>query len=257
MFDTGVQILDMIKQKTIAVVVPAHNEEEFVASVIDTMPVYVDKIYVVDDASKDSTLEIIENKAKTCPRVVAIKRTVNGGVGAAILTGHARALKDKMDVVAVMAGDGQMDPAILDQILAPVIDGKADYSKGNRLSSAKDKEEMPAWRKLGNFLLTFLSRVSSGYWHLSDPQDGYTAISGEVLKKLDFNHIEKGFAFENNMLTRLNILGARVIDVPHPAVYRGQRSKINYLKFIINTSWVLLKDFIWRIWYKYFRRKSK
>jgi glycosyltransferase involved in cell wall biosynthesis len=247
----------MIKQKKVAVVVPAHNEEEFIAGVIDTMPVYVDKIYAVDDASKDGTLKIILNKTKSCPRVIAIKRNINGGVGAAVITGHARALQDNMDVIAVMAGDGQMDPAILEQILTPVVDGRAEYSKGNRLSSAEDKKEMPAWRSFGNSLLTFLSRLSSGYWQISDPQNGYTAISAEALKKLDLNHIEKGFAFENNMLTRLNVIGARVVDVPHPAVYRGQKSKINYWKFIINTSWVLLKDFVWRIWNKYFKRKTK
>ncbi|MBP1706429.1 MAG: WcaA [Chloroflexi bacterium] len=242
----------MFKNKMVGVVVPAHNEEKFVAGVIDTMPGYVDKIFVVNDASTDKTREIVAQIAINNTRVALINREVNGGVGAAITTGHLQALKDRMDIIAVMAGDGQMDPAILDHFLTPIVEGKADYTKGNRLSSAQDKQEMPAWRLFGNSLLTFLSRVSSGYWHISDPQDGYTAISAGVLRKLDVENIEKGFAFENNMLVRLNIVGARVLDIPHPAIYRGQRSKIHYGRYMLNTSWILLRDFIWRIWRKYF-----
>jgi glycosyltransferase involved in cell wall biosynthesis len=254
---TGDQTFNMFKEKRVAVVVPAHNEEKFIAGVIDTMPAYVDKIYAVNDASQDSTAQIILNKAKENSRVVPVDRDIQGGVGAAILSGHVRALQDNMDIIAVMAGDGQMDPAVLERILAPVIDGKADYSKGNRLSSPEDIKEMPAWRSFGNFLLTLLSRASSGYWRMSDPQNGYTAISAEILRKLDLDRVEKGFAFENNMLARLNVLGARVMDVPHPAVYRGQKSKIRYGKFIINTTWILWKDFVWRIWHKYVKRSSK
>ena len=145
-----------------------------------------------------------------------------------------------------------MDPAILTNFLDPIVEGKADYTKGTRLSNSTDKQEMPKWRLFGNFCLTFLSRVSSGYWHISDPQDGYTAISKEVLKKLDIRKIERGFAFENNMLVKLSVARARVMDIPHPAIYRGQRSKIKYSKFIINTCWILLKDFLWRWRKKYF-----
>lgn len=247
----------MLLNKKIGVVVPAHNEENFIAAVIDTMPAFVDKIYVVNDASTDKTGEIISKKAVENPRVWPVNREINGGVGAAIISGHIQALEDNMDIIAVMAGDGQMDPDILDRFLIPVVEGKADYTKGNRLSSATDKREMPAWRSFGNSLLTFLSRVSSGYWHMSDPQNGYTAISAEILRKLDIGKIERGFAFENNMLVRLNVAGARVLDIQHPAIYRGQQSKIRYRKFIVNTSWILVKDLVWRVWMKYFKRKSK
>jgi glycosyltransferase involved in cell wall biosynthesis len=244
----------MYKNKKIGVVVPAHNEEEFIASVIGTMPDFVDKIYVVNDASTDKTIEIVFTKATQNEKLVIINRETNGGVGAAILSGHTRALQDDMDVLAVMAGDGQMDPAILGNILDPVVEGKADYVKGDRLSRQEHRIEMPPWRTFGNFLLTFLTRIASGYWNISDPQDGYTAISLEILKKLDLDRIEKGFAFENDMLVKLNVAGARVIDVQHPAIYCGQSSKIHYSKFIISTSWLLLKDFFWRIWAKYFKR---
>ncbi len=244
----------MYKGKKIGVVVPAYNEERFIASVIDIMPDYVDRIYVVNDASIDRTPEIVTDLAKQNTRVILVNRTGRGGVGAAIISGHERALQDDIDVVAIMAGDDQMEPSVLGDILDPVVSGKADYAKGNRLSRREHKKEMPAWRAFGNFLLTYLTRIASGYWHVSDPQDGYTAISRETLRKLDFHKIERGFAFENDMLVKLNAVGARVVDVPHPAVYRGQRSKINYLSFVIRTSWLLLRDCIWRVWTKSFKR---
>ena len=244
----------MYKNNKIGAVVPAYNEEEFIAKVIDTMPDYVDKIYVVDDASIDKTLTISLQKASQNSKVVIIDRKERGGVGAAILSGHRRALQDDMDVLTVIAGDGQMDPNILGNILDPVVDDKADYAKGNRLSSREHRKEMPVWRSFGNFILTNLTRIASGYYRISDPQDGYTAISTNTLKKLDLDRIEKGFAFENDMLVKLNWVGARVIDVPHPAVYRGQNSKIRYSSFIFHTSWILLTDFFLRLRVKYFRK---
>ena len=241
----------MFENKLIGAVVPAHNEEKFIGAVIDSVPDFVDTIYVVNDASTDRTLEIATAKAGRNKKLVIINRREQGGVGAAILTGHLRAVKDGMDVLAVLAGDGQMDPAILDRIIGPVAAGKADYVKGNRLASREHRKEMPAFRLVGNFLLTNLTRLASGYWKISDPQNGYTAISAAVLKKLDISRIETGFAFENDMLVKLNAVGARVMDVQHAAVYRGQNSKIRYYKFIFRTSWVLVKGCFWRLWIKY------
>ncbi len=246
----------MYKQKKIGVVVPAHNEENFIGMVIDTVPNFVDKIYVVNDGSIDKTAEIILDRSKQNSRVVIVNREVRGGVGASILTGHSRALKDGMDILAVMAGDGQMPPDVLNDILDPVVEEKADYAKGDRLSQQEHKKEMPAFRAFGNFLLTNLTRIASGYWHISDPQNGYTAISAETLKKLNVDKIERGFAFENDMLVKLNVIGAKVVDIQHPAVYRGQHSKIHYFEFIFHTSWILFKDYFWRIWVKYLRRPA-
>ncbi len=246
----------MYQNQKIGVVVPTHNEEQFIAAVIDTMPGFVDRIYVVNDASTDKTPEIIKEKRAYNSRLTVINRNAKGGVGAAILSGHLKGLQDGMEIMAVMAGDGQMDPEVLPRIVEPIIEGKADYVKGNRLSSPEHRKEMPAWRKFGNFLLTSLTRVASGYWNISDPQNGYTAISAATLRKLDFHSIEPGFAFENDMLVKLNAAGARVIDVEHPAVYRGQHSKIHYSNFIFRTSWILFKDFFWRIRVKYFRPHS-
>jgi glycosyltransferase involved in cell wall biosynthesis len=244
----------MFKGQKIGVVVPAYNEEKFVGTVINTVPGFVDKIFVVNDASTDHTGQILLKESVKNNRVVAITRSERGGVGAAIITGHKAALEEGVDVIAIMAGDGQMDPDFLPNLLEPVVEGRADYAKGNRLSNHKHREEMPVWRAFGNYILTNINRISTGYYHISDPQDGYTAISTKILKKLDLDGIEKGYAFENDMLIRLNCIDAKVVDIPHPAVYRGEKSKIRYPRFIIRTSWIFLKGFIWRIWMKYIRK---
>lgn len=241
----------MYKGKKIAVIVPAYNEREFIARVIETIPDFVDRIYAVNDASTDETGIILDKLAERIERLTVIHHEKNGGVGAAIISGHKIALKDGMDVVAIMAGDGQMDPAILDRIIDPVVEGRADFSKGDRLSIPDHRRSMSAWRTFGNFILTYLTRIASGYWHMMDPQNGYTAISREFLEKLDLDSLEKGFAFENDMLVKLNVLGARLVDVPHTAIYGKEHSKIRYHKYIVNTSWVLLKLFLWRLKVKY------
>lgn len=244
----------MYKEKKIAVVVPAYNEKDLITQVITTIPDFVDRIYAVNDASTDETGEILNKLTEKVSRLTVIHHEKNGGVGAAIISGHKMALKDEMDVVAIMAGDGQMDPAILDKIIDPVVEGRADFAKGDRLSIPQHRKGMSAWRTFGNFLLTYLTRIASGYWRMVDPQNGYTAISREFLQRLDLDKIEKGFAFENDILVKLNVLGARVVDVPHPARYGKERSKIRYHKYIVNTSWVLLKLFLWRLKAKYLDR---
>lgn len=244
----------MYKGKKIGVVVPAYNERELISGVINTIPSFVDRIYTVNDASTDDTLEILNNLATSNKKLFVINHLVNGGVGKAILSGHKAALKEGIDVIAVMAGDGQMEPEVLPNILDPVVDGIADYAKGNRLASPQDRKQMSAWRTFGNFLLTYLNKIASGYWHIVDPQNGYTAISSKMLTQLNLDKIETGFPFENDILVKLNVLGARVVDVPHKAKYGKEQSKIKYKKFIINTSWVLLKDFFWRINAKYINK---
>lgn len=247
----------MYKGKKIAVVVPAYNERELITQVITTMPGFVDRIYAVNDASTDDTGKILSKLAKNNSRLNVIQHEKNGGVGAAIMSGHKMALKDEMDVVAVMAGDGQMDPAILDKIIDPVVEGRADFAKGDRLSIAQHRDSMSAWRTFGNFILTFLTRIASGYWHMVDPQNGYTAISREFLQRLDLDKVDRGFAFENDQLVKLNVLGARLVDVPHPAIYGQERSKIRYHKYMVNTSMALLKLFLWRLKAKYLTKTAK
>jgi glycosyltransferase involved in cell wall biosynthesis len=246
----------MYKDKNIAVVIPAYNEEKYIAHTIYTIPYFVDHIYVVDDASTDNTYKIAARVSSQNGKLNVLHRKQNGGVGAAIITGHKIAMIDGSDVVAIMAGDGQMDPSILYKIIEPVVQGKADYAKGNRLTNHQHLKEMPAWRIFGNILLTYLEKMASGYWHISDPQNGYTAISARALRNLNLDKVEKGFAFENDILVKLNVIGAQVIDVPHPAIYHEQQSKIRYTSFIGRTSWLLIKDFLWRLYTEYFKQPS-
>lgn len=239
----------MYKNQKIGVVIPAYNEECFVKEVIETIPSFVDRKYVTNDASTDNTGNVLASIADE--RLVVINHRRRGGTGAAIISGYNRALEDNMDVIAVMGGDGQMNPAMLTMILSPVIEGKAEYTKGDRISIPRNRKGMPTPRLLGNFIFTFLTRIASGYWHILDVQNGYTAISGKVLRKIDLNKIAKGYAFENDILVKLNVLGARVLNVPHQAKYGKEKSKLKFISFIPRTSWLLLKAFLWRLRMKY------
>ncbi len=236
----------MYKGKKICVVVPAYNEEKFIGQVILSIPEYVDRIFVIDDASTDSTLKIASSAASKNIKVSVFSFETNRGVGGAITAGHELALKEEFDIIAVMAGDNQMDPLLLPRFIDPLVSGEADYAKGDRMSNFSNRRQMPAFRQFGNVVLTFLTRIASGYRHVNDPQNGFTAITNETLSKLPLRRIYKGFAFENDMLIHLNMIGARIIDISHPAVYTGQVSKIKYPVFIIKTSWMLLARWIWR-----------
>ncbi|MDD2471585.1 MAG: glycosyltransferase family 2 protein [Dehalococcoidales bacterium] len=215
------------------------------------MPEFVDRIYVINDASTDRTEEIAATLARSNNKVKVISHKRNRGVGGAITTGHSLVLKDKSDVAAIMAGDNQMAPEYLSGLLEPVVNGIADYAKGDRMSCPEHNETMPRFRRFGTRLLTILTRISSGYWHINDPQNGYTVISATALSKIPLHRLNSGYAFENDMLVHLNLIGAKVMDVSHPAVYNGQCSCICYPRFVVKTSWILLKRWIWRLWKKY------
>jgi glycosyltransferase involved in cell wall biosynthesis len=241
----------MYKQQKIAVVVPAYKEEELIGETLLSIPKYVDKVYAVDDGSPDRTYEIIQKIAEKDSRIVPIKRKENGGVGAAIVTGYKKALQDKMDIAVVMAGDNQMDPAFMPALLAPIVDGKADYAKGNRLLSPEYRGAMNRWRFFGNAILTFLTKIASGYWQLIDPQNGYTAISRRALERIDLDSIYPWYGYCNDILVKLNVLGFKVVNVLHPARYGREKSKIKYSEYIFKVSWLLLRDFFWRLKMKY------
>lgn len=238
----------MYKSKKIAVVVPAHNEERLIREVIKTVPSFVDRIIVVDDASSDGTPEVLESLPDS--RLIVVRNHRNKGAGYAMLTGYKKACEENCDIAAIMAGDGQMDPAILDRIIDPVADLKADYSKGNRLNRV-NRKGMPGFRLFGNTMLTFIIKIASGYYHISDPLNGYTAINQETLNKLDLDSIEQGYSFETDLLIKLNACNARVANVDMPARYGNERSEIVYHKFILKLSWVILRDYLWRLRTKY------
>jgi glycosyltransferase involved in cell wall biosynthesis len=240
--------------KKIAVVVPAFNEGSLIGKVIQTMPGYVDHVYIVDDHSQDDTVAKIKNLIKDSKnkKFTLIQLEKNSGVGAAIVRGYQQAAKDEMQVVAVMAGDAQMDPADLPHVLAPVIDGDADYVKGNRLFTGEAWKIIPKNRYLGNAFLSLLTKISSGYWHLADSQTGFTAISAEAINLLPLDKLYPRYGYPNHMLAMLNVFNQRVKDVPVRPVYNiGEKSGIRLWRVIPSLSWLLFKNFVWRMWQKY------
>ncbi len=245
----------MYKGKKVGVVVPAYNEELFIREVVETMPGFVDRIIVCNDASTDATARILAGIADS--RLIVINHETRRGAGGAMLSGYKHACAADLDIVAIMAGDGQMDPALLDKILDPVAGGIADYAKGDRLGRRTDSRGMPFERLFGNTVLTYVIKVASGYWHLRDPLNGYTAVTREALDRLDLDKVESGYAFETDLLVKLNACSARAINVPMPARYRNEKSKISYLKFMPQLSWVILRDYVWRLWVKYLRARRR
>jgi glycosyltransferase involved in cell wall biosynthesis len=240
----------MLEGKRVAVVVPAHDEEKLIGTTLSTIPEFVDRVYVVDDASKDATAERAREAGGE--RADVITHDHNQGVGAAILTGYRRALADGVDVTAVMAGDNQMDPADLEAIAGPVARGEVDYAKANRLFTGRAWELIPRTRYLGNAVLSLLTKIASGYWHVADSQSGYTAISRDTLDLLDLDRIYKRYGFPNDMLVHLNVINAKVRDVPSRPVYGvGESSGIKLRRVIPSISWLLVKAFFWRMREKY------
>jgi glycosyltransferase involved in cell wall biosynthesis len=236
--------------KRVAVVVPAHNEEKLIAETIRGIPEFVDRVYVVDDLSSDGTVEAV--RALADPRVELIEHERNLGVGGAILTGYQRALAERLDVTAVMAADAQMDPGDLETLSGAVARGEVDYAKANRLFTGQAWEVIPRYRYLGNAVLSLLTKIASGYWHIADSQSGYTAISLQYLELLDLDRIYQRYGFPNDLLVHLNVWNARVRDYPSRPIYGvGERSGIRLRKVIPTISWLLVKGFFWRMRVKY------
>jgi glycosyltransferase involved in cell wall biosynthesis len=241
----------MYQDKSICVVVPAYNEETQISRVIETMPSYVDKIVIVDDASQDNTVEIVRQHQKN-DKIELIKHEINQGVGGAIATGYKWARDNKFQVTAVMAGDGQMDPEDLEKIVRPVAKEDADYSKGNRLFMGDAWTLIPHYRYLGNSFLSLLTKIASGYWHVADSQCGYTAISLLALKRINLDTIYKDYGVPNDLLIKLNQGDFRVRDVHIKPVYNiGEKSGIKLRRVIPRISWVLFKGFWQRLINKY------
>jgi glycosyltransferase involved in cell wall biosynthesis len=238
----------VLEGKQVAVVVPARDEEALLPETLAGIPDFVDRVYVVDDGSKDGTAAV----AKTNERVALIRHEKSAGVGAAIVSGYRRALEDGVDVVAVMAADNQMDPADLDTLAGAVARGEVDYAKANRLFTGQAWEVIPRTRYLGNAVLSMLTKIASGYWHVADSQSGYTAVGRETLRLLDLDRVYRRYGFPNDMLVHLNVVNARVRDFPSRPIYDvGERSGIRYRSVVPRISWLLLKGFLWRLREKY------
>ncbi|MDZ4845179.1 MAG: glycosyltransferase family 2 protein [Chitinophagales bacterium] len=245
----------MLNNKLIAVVVPAYNEETQIMKVTENLPEFIDKIVVINDCSKDKTGEVIEKLALSNPRIVPIHHNINRGVGGAIATGYVWSRDHDIDVAVVMAGDGQMDPADLPAILEPVVNGEVDYSKGNRLFTGEAYRKIPKARYFGNSVLSLLTKIASGYWHIADSQTGYTAINKKALHLIDWNQMYTRYGQPNDLLVRLNVFNMKVRDIPIKPVYNvGEKSGIKIRKVVFTISYLLLKKFLWRMKEKYIIR---
>jgi glycosyltransferase involved in cell wall biosynthesis len=238
---------------SVGVVVPAYNEERQIDKVLETMPKYVDHIIVVDDGSTDATSERLrEWQGRMGQRLTVITQPKNQGVGKAVSAGYRSSIELGIDVIALMAGDGQTDPDDLALIIEPVISGKADYSKGNRLFTGEAWRKTPTVRYLGNAFLSMLTKIASGYWHVADSQSGFTAISRRAVMALDLDRLYPSYGYPNDLLIQLNVRNFRVADVPtHPRYGVGERSSMNVGLVIPRVSFLLWRGFINRLFVKY------
>jgi glycosyltransferase involved in cell wall biosynthesis len=239
----------VLEGKRIAVVVPALDEEQLVGPTVSTIPAFVDGIIVVDDGSSDATAA---HARESDPRVEVIAHETNRGVGAAIVTGYKRAAEEAYDVTCVMAADGQMDPADLEKLASAVARGDCDYAKANRLVTGEAWTVIPRHRYLGNAVLSFLTKIASGYWHVGDSQSGYTAVNLATLRDLDLDRLYQRYGFPNDMLVHLNVWDKRVRDYQSRPIYGiGEQSGIRLRRVVPRISWLLFKGFLWRLKEKY------
>jgi glycosyltransferase involved in cell wall biosynthesis len=228
----------------IVVAIPCYRAAATVSEVIATLPALVDVVIAVDDASPDQTRQVLQ--ANKDPRLIVLTHERNQGVGGAMRTAFRKAMEIGCDVVVKMDSDGQMHPSDLVPLLDALIKGDYDYAKGNRFLHRRELERMPKLRLLGNLGLTFLTKLASGYWHIFDPQNGFVACRSRALGDIDLDNLASDYFFENDMLIRLNVIGARVVDVPMPARYGEERSSMKLSR-------ILLK-FPWRLFCGYWRR---
>jgi glycosyltransferase involved in cell wall biosynthesis len=213
------------------------------------MPEFVDDIVIVDDHSPDDTSAVVS--AHSDPRVTLIRHEENQGVGGAIITGHKAAMELGSDVNVIMAGDAQMDPAYLPPLLDHVTNEGYGFAKANRFFAPESFHGMPRYRIFGNIVLSFMTKLASGYWHLFDPQNGYTAIRTDVLRRVPLDNVARRYSFENDLLIHLNILQVPAVDVPIPAVYGEEVSSIKLRRVIPELLSLLTRGFWRRIWYRY------
>ncbi len=237
----------------IAVVIPCYQGSEKILDVIGRIPDIVTRIYCVDDACTEATGDVVSRECRD-ERIKVIFHEENMGVGGAMVTGYRAALADRMDIVVKLDSDGQMDPALIPRFIHPILEGKADYTKGNRFFRLEDLRSMPKLRLAGNAILSFMNKLSSGYWQIFDPNNGYTALHAKVLAMLPLDKIHKGYFFESDMLFRLNTVRAMVVDIPIPAVYENETSNLKIRKEIFVFAFKHAGNFCKRIFYNYFLR---
>lgn len=241
------------KDFSIAIVIPSYKVTQHILGVINAIPKYISYIYVVDDACPDASGKFVQQH-NSDERVKIIFHEENQGVGAAVITGYQAAVKDNVDIVVKIDGDGQMDPSLLPYFIEPIMAGDADYSKGNRFYDLEKIRAMPPIRIFGNAVLSLMTKLSSGYWNLFDPTNGYTAIHTDICKHIPFSKVSNRYFFESDMLFRLNILRAVVIDVPMDAKYGDEQSNLKISRIAVEFLVKHSRNFSKRILYNYFLR---
>ena len=235
------------RKYNIAVIIPCYRVEEEIQSVLCALPGYIKHIIVVDDASPDATPDLVTASAKKDKRISLIRHPSNLGVGGAMITGYRKALELGAQIVVKIDGDGQMDTSELPALLTPLVQGQADYTKGNRFRDFKSLQKMPLVRRVGNMGLGFLAKAATGYWNLFDPTNGFSAIRSEVLAQLPLERIDRSFYFETSMLAQLYLLGAVVKDVPMPARYQSEASYLLVHRILFEFPSKLLLTFFRRL----------
>lgn len=242
----------MYKGKRVTVVVPAHNEEALIGATLGGIPDYVDSAVVVDDASTDRTAGLAAELARADSRITVLMHEENQGVGGTVVDGYKWAIEQGSDIAVVMAGDNQMDPAYLPQLLDKITQDGYDAAKGNRfLASPRALSQMPKYRQFGNIVLTILTKAASGYWSLFDSQNGYYAVSTETLARLDLDRVARRYDLENSILIQMNVIGARVCDVAIPARYGEEVSGIRLWRVAPRMLLTLFFGFFQRIYRRY------
>jgi dolichol-phosphate mannosyltransferase len=236
----------------IVAVIPCYRVEREIQSVLQEVPSYIKHIVVVDDASPDSTRDLVTASAKIDSRILLMRHPSNLGVGGAMITGYKKALELGAQAVVKIDGDGQMDVDHLPVLLKPLIEGKADYTKGNRFRDFKSLQQMPFIRRVGNMGLAFLTKAATGYWNMFDPTNGFNAIRAEVLAQLPLNKIDRTYYFETSMLANLYLIGAVVKDVPMPARYQGEVSSLLIHRILFEFPQKLFATFLRRLVLKNF-----
>ncbi len=242
----------MYKGRNVAVVIPAYNEEPFIANFLRSLPAFVDRIVVIDDCSQDHTVDAATSVSDD--RLLVLYTPQRWGMGGAMLLGYQKALDLGSDIIVKMDGDGQMDPKWLPRLLDGLLDNGAQYVKGNRFLATASLALMPRHRLVGNFALTFMTKLASGYWHIFDAHNGYTAITAETLQLLDLNALDKGYFFQSDILIQLNYHDLRVMDVSIPARYGLEKSSQSPLKAGVVFPLLFLGRFFHRVYQKYVLR---
>jgi len=243
-----------MQELKVAVVIPCYKVSRSLENLLGKIGHEIALIYCVDDACPDMSYKVAEKCSNVDRRIKVIKHNINKGVGGAMVTGYKRALTDGMDIVVKVDGDGQMNPAEIERLIRPLVEGRSDYAKGNRFYDMTCLSEMPKVRLIGNILLSFLSKFSTGYWHLFDPTNGFTAIQSKVLKLIPLDKLNERYFFETDFLFRLNIVNAVVHDIPMNAKYGDEESNLKIHSILFNFPFLHLKILLKRIFYNYFLR---